>query len=252
MRTPDQGGSAAPWPPHPLLGATWDGRGTRFALFSEHAARVQLCLFTQPADVESDRIELSQGPDHVWQVYLPQVGPGQYYGYRVHGPHAPIDGHRCNPAKLLIDPYARAISGAVRWNDALSGYPLSSVDPDRDLIADLQDSGMVMPKSVVIDPAFDWEGDRHPGTPWESSVIYECHVKGMTMLHPEVPEHLRGTYLGLSSDPVLKHLNSLGVTAVELLPVHHMASERRLAELGLTNYWGYSTIGYFAPDTRYA
>jgi isoamylase len=252
MRTPDQGGYPVPWPPPPLLGATWDGRGTRFALFSEHAARVQLCLFTQAAEVESDRIELSQGEDHVWQVYLPQVGPGQYYGYRVHGPHAPIDGHRCNPAKLLLDPYARAISGAVRWNDALSGYPLSSADPDRDLMADLQDSGMVMPKSVVIDPAFDWEGDRHLGTPWESSVIYECHVKGMTMLHPEVPEHLRGTYLGLASDPILKHLSSLGVTAVELLPVHHMASERRLAELGLTNYWGYSTIGYFAPDTRYA
>jgi isoamylase len=243
--------------PHPvgapvLLGANWDGRGTHFALFSQHAARVQLCLFTPPADVESDRIELQKGPDHVWQAYLPQVAPGQHYGYRVHGPHAPADGHRFNPAKLLLDPYAKAISGTIRWNDALTGYPVQRTDPDRDLSLDSQDSALVMPKCVVVDPAFNWEGDRQLRMPWERTVIYECHVKGMTMLHPHVPEHLRGTYLGLSTDPILEHLTSLGVTAVELLPVHHIANERRLTELGLTNYWGYSSISYFAPDTRFA
>jgi isoamylase len=234
------------------LGATWNGRGTRFAIFSEHAVGVQLCLFAQPADAQSERIELSKDADHVWQVYVPDVGPGHCYGYRVHGLHAPADGHRFNPAKLLLDPYAKAISGAVRWNNALSGYPVSSADRDRDLIGDFQDSAAVMPKCVVVDSAFNWEGDRQLRTPWERTVIYECHVKGMTMLHPQVPGHLRGTYLGLSSDPILEHLTRLGVTAIELLPVHHIAGERRLAELGLTNYWGYSSIGYFAPDTRYA
>ena len=185
-------------------------------------------------------------------MYLPEIGPGQYYGFRVHGPHAPLQGHRCNPTKLLLDPYARAISGPVRWNDALSGYPTSSTDPDRDLMADLTDNSAVIPKCVVIDPSYNWEGDRPLHIPWDRTVIYECHVKGMTMLHPLVPEQLRGTYLGLSSDPILDHLRGLGVTAIELLPVHHMASERRLAELGLTNYWGYSSIGYFAPDSRFA
>jgi isoamylase len=230
----------------------WDGRGTSFAVFAEHAVRVELCLFSQPAAAQSESIELRKGADHVWQIYVPEIGPGQYYGYRVHGPHAPAEGHRYNPAKVLLDPYARAISGPIRWNDALCGYPVSSTDPDRDLIADLADDALVVPKCVVIDQAFNWEGDRPLRKAWERTVIYECHVKGMTMLHPAVPEHLRGTYLGLSTDPILDHLTSLGVTAIELLPVHHMAGERRLAELGLTNYWGYSSIGYFAPDARYA
>ena len=234
------------------LGATWDGRGTHFAIYSGQAGRVQLCLYDAEGRSESQRIELSRGSDDVWRVFVPGVGPGQSYGFRLDGPYAPAEGHRFNPAKLLLDPYARAISGAVPSHDALSGYAMSGSGPDRDLIPDLDDSAGLLPKCVVIDPAFDWEGDRPPGTPLESTLIYECHIKGMTMLHPQVPEHLRGTYLGLCSDPILDHLTGLGVTAIELMPVHHIASERRLAQLGLTNYWGYSSIGYFAPDTRYA
>jgi isoamylase len=214
---------------------------------------VELCLFAQSDDAaESRRIDLPREADHVWYTYLPDVGPGQAYGYRVHGPHAPSEGHRFNPAKLLLDPYARAISGTVQWNDALSGFPLRSTDPDRDLRVDAQDNAGLLPKSLVTDPAFDWGDDRPPRTPLSRSVIYECHVKGMTMRHPEVPERLRGTYLGLSTEPIINHLTSLGITAIELLPVHHIASERRLLEHGLTNYWGYNSIGYFAPDSRLA
>jgi glycogen operon protein len=202
--------------------------------------------------VESRRVELSDRTDHVWHAYLPGIRPGQAYGYRVHGPYTPADGDRFNPAKLLLDPYAKAIGGSITWSDALSGYSVRSTDPAGDLIADSRDSAPVIPKCVVVDSTFAWEGDRHPRTAWDRTVIYECHVKGMTMLHPEVPEALRGTYLGLASDPIIEHLIGLGVTAVELLPVHHVASERRLVEQGLTNYWGYSSIGYFAPDIRYA
>jgi isoamylase len=214
---------------------------------------VELCLFDHPDDgVEAERIPLRERSDQVWHAYLPDVRPGQAYGYRVHGPHAPGEGHRYNPAKLLLDPYGKAISGTVKWSDALSGYPVRSTDPDRDLQLDAQDSAAGLPKSIVIDSAFSWGDDQLPRTPWYRTVIYECHVKGMTMLHPDVPESLRGTYLGLATDSIIDHLKALGVTAIELLPVHHMVSERRLAELGLTNYWGYSTIGYFAPDVRYA
>jgi glycogen operon protein len=214
---------------------------------------VVLCLFADPHDaIESDRVELLLQPDGIWHAEVPQVRPGQAYGYRVYGPYAPLQGHRFNPAKLLLDPYAKAISGAVPWNDALSGSPARSADADRDLIPDPVDSAAAMAKALVVDPAFAWGDDQPPGTPGDRTVIYECHVKGMTMLHPGVPEELRGTYLGLASDPIIEHLQSLGVTAVELLPVHHMVTERRLAMLGLTNYWGYSTIGYFAPDTRFA
>jgi isoamylase len=235
------------------LGATWDGQGTSFAIFSEHAIRVELCLFAGPGDAtESERVELHQRTDGIWHAYVPRVRPGQAYGYRVHGPYAPFQGHRFNPAKLLLDPYAKAISGTIQWNDALSGSPLQTAAADRDLIADPVDSAAAMAKALVIDPAFTWDDDSAPRTPWDRTVIYECHVKGMTMLHPDVPEKLRGTYLGLTSEPIIEHLKSLGVTAVELLPVHHMVTERRLAALGLTNYWGYSSIGYFAPDTRFA
>ena len=235
------------------LGATWNGDGTNFAIFSEHATRVELCLFAQPCDaVESDRIPLPERTGHVWHCHLPDARPGQAYAYRVEGPHAPELGHRFNPAKLLLDPYARAISGPILWSDALAGYPARSPDPDRDLIADAIDSAATMPKCIVVDSAFQWAGDHPPRTPWDETLIYECHVKGMTMLHPGVPERLRGTYLGLVTDPILEHLSSLGVTAVELLPVHHVATERRLLEHGLSNYWGYSSIGYFAPDGRYA
>jgi glycogen operon protein len=234
------------------LGATWDGEGTGFALFSRHATRVELCLFAHPRDaVESARIDLQRRGD-VWQVYQSGVRPGQAYGYRVHGPYAPAGGHRFNPAKLLLDPYARAISGPFAWSDSLAGYPLRSPDPNRDLILDPGDSAGAVPKGLVIDPAFPWGDDAAPGTPWDRTVIYEAHVKGMTQLHPLVPERLRGTYLGLASEPIISHLKSLGVTAIELLPIHQIAAEQRLDEQGLTNYWGYNSIGYFAPDVRYA
>ena len=242
------------WPGVPApLGASWDGEGTNFAVFSEHASRVELCLFEQPGDArEAGRVELRERTGDIWHGYLPDTRPGQAYGYRVHGPYAPHLGHRFNPAKLLLDPYAKAISGTIGWSDALAGYPVRSSDPDRDLIADDTDSAAAMPKSIVVDSAFTWGNDRPPRIPWNRSLIYECHVKGMTMLHPGVPDHLKGTYQGLATDPILEHLLGLGVTAVELLPVHHVAGERRLIEQGLTNYWGYSSIGYFAPDSRYA
>ncbi|HWN20144.1 MAG TPA: glycogen debranching protein GlgX [Gemmatimonadales bacterium] len=239
-------GSPAP------LGATWDGKGTNFAVFSRHGTRVELCLFASPADAtESARHELQRTGD-IWHGYLPGVRPGQAYGYRMHGAYAPAQGHRFNPAKLLLDPYARAISGTMEWSDRLSGYPLRSADLERDLIPDPQDSAGAMPKSLVIDSAFAWGDDASPRTAWDRTVIYEAHVKGMTKLHPDVPEHLRGTYLGLATTPIIRHLKGLGVTAIELLPVHHIAAERRLSEQGLTNYWGYNSIGYFAPDIRYA
>jgi isoamylase len=242
------------WPGAPgPLGATWNGEGTNFAIFSEHATRVELCLFADSrGPAESQRVDLPERSGDVWHGYLPDVRPGQAYGYRVHGPHAPAEGHRFNPAKLLLDPYAKAISGPIKWNDALAGYPLRSSDPDRDLIADTADNAAAVPKSLVVESAFTWGDDRPLRTPWNRTLIYECHVKGMTMLHPDVPEPLKGTYLGLVADPILEHLSGLGVTAVELLPVHHVATERRLMEQGLTNYWGYSSIGYFAPDVRYA
>ena len=234
------------------LGATWDGEGATFALFSRHATRVELCLFAHPEDAtESARVELERTED-VWHIYVPAIRPGQAYGYRVHGPYAPVEGHRFNPAKLLLDPYAKAISGTMHWSDALAGYPLRSPDPDRDLVSDPRDTAGAVPKSLVIDPAFAWADDSAPQIPWDRTVIYEAHVKGMTKLHPDVPEYLRGTYRGLASPPIIRHLQSLGVTAIELLPVHHVAAEQRLSEQGLTNYWGYNSIGYFAPDSRYA
>ena len=242
------------WPGLPApLGATWDGEGTNFAVYSEHGTRVELCLFRHPDDkVEAERIPLPERSDLVWHGYLPDVRPGQAYGFRVHGPHSPAEGHRFNPAKLLLDPYAKAISGTVEWSDALTGYPVRSQDPDRDLTLNAEDSAGAISKSIVVESAFTWGDDQPPRTAWNRTVIYECHVKGMTMLHPDVPGPLRGTYLGLATDPIIDHLKGLGVTALELLPVHHMASERRLAEAGMTNYWGYSSIGYFAPDIRYA
>ncbi|MGH2709233.1 MAG: glycogen debranching protein GlgX, partial [Actinomycetota bacterium] len=229
------------WPGAPSpLGATWDGEGTNFALFSEHATAVDLCLFAGPGDAaESARIRLRERTDQIWHAYLPDVRPGQLYGYRVQGPYSPAEGHRFNPAKLLLDPYAKAVSGTIRWSDALSGYAIGAPEAERDLVPDPQDSAGGIPKCVVVESAFSWGDDQLPRTPWNRSVIYECHVKGMTMLHPDVPEPLRGTYLGLATDPLIDYLLSLGVTAVELLPVHHFVTERRLAEQGLVNYWGY-------------
>ncbi|MCW5892943.1 MAG: glycogen debranching protein GlgX [bacterium] len=240
------------WPgvPYPL-GATWTGEGVNFALFSEHATGVELCLFDAPDDPrESARITLTERDQFVWHAYLPDARPGQLYGWRVHGPYDPAAGHRFNPAKLLIDPYAKAIAGGVHWNDALFGYAVG--DPQADLVASTADSAPFVPKGVVVETAFTWGDDRPLRTPWNRTVIYECHVKGLTQLHPDVPEPLRGTYLGLAQDAVLDHLLSLGITAVELMPVHHVVSERSLVERGLTNYWGYNSIGFFAPDVRYA
>jgi len=240
------------WPGTPFrLGANWDGEGVNFALFSAHAERVELCLFDSAEhEVESSRVVLRDRTGDVWHAYLPDVRPGQLYGYRVHGPYEPSRGHRFNPNKLLLDPYARAVNGRVRWDDAVFGYRIG--DPAADLSFSEVDSAPQVPKCVVVDTAFSWGDDQPPRTPWSRSVIYECHVKGMTARHPHVPEHLRGTYLGLATDPILDHLLGLGVTAVDLLPIHHMAVDRHLLERGLTNYWGYNSICFFAPDCRYS
>jgi isoamylase len=240
------------WPGEPQpLGATWDGEGVNFALFSEHAEQVELCLFDHALDTtERCRVPILERSNHIWHAYLPDLRPGQLYGYRVHGPHAPLLGHRFNPHKLLLDPYAKAITGDVRWNPATYGY--DGIHVDRDLSFSALDSAAFLPKCVVVDTAFTWGDDRQPRTPWSKTLIYECHVKGMTALHPDVPEQLRGSYLGLGSSPILEHLQSLGVTAIELLPIQQTAHDERLLELGLVNYWGYNTIGFFTPDPRFA
>ena len=240
------------WPgvPHPL-GATWDGEGVNFALFSENASGVQLCLFDEPTAAEpTATVTMAERTDNVWHAYLPDVRPGALYGYRVDGPYEPKAGHRFNARKLLIDPYAKAVSGPIRWSDELFGYIIG--DEQEDLSFNTQDSAGAMPKSLVVDPSFTWGDDRAPMTPWNQTVIYETHVRGMTQRHPGVPEHLRGTYLGLASDPVIDHLLGLGVTAVELMPVHHFVADRHLVEEGLTNYWGYNSIAFFAPHVGYA
>ncbi|MBC7794977.1 MAG: glycogen debranching protein GlgX [Clostridia bacterium] len=234
------------------LGATWTGEGVNFAVFSEHATSVQLELYDEAYSAQATgTVKLTrERPGNVWHTFLPDARPGQLYAYRVDGPYEPSAGHRFNKHKLLIDPYAKAISGAVRWSDALFGYTVGA--PDGDLSFDTRDSAACLPKCIVVDTTFPWGDDRSPRTPWEHTVIYEASVKGLTMLHPKVAEHLRGTYLGVAAAPVTEHLNALGVTAIELLPVHHMVPERPLVERGLTNYWGYNTIGFFAPDARFA
>ena len=233
------------------LGATWDGQGVNFAIFSENATGVELCLFNREDDaVESFRINVRERTDQVWHCYLPDVRPGQFYGFRIHGPYDPNNGNRFNAAKLLIDPYAKAITGEIQWSNALFAYRVGG--PDEDLEPDPDNSAAGVPKCVVIDPAFTWEDDRPLRIPWNRTVIYEAHIKGMTKQHPDVQENIRGTYLGLCSDPVIEYFLSLGITAVELLPVHQFVVDRHLAERGLTNYWGYNSIGFFAPDVRYA
>ncbi len=240
-------GHAVPWPGRPFpLGATWDGEGTNFSLFSENAEHVVLCLFDD-ADVET-RYELTERIAFNWHCYLPGVGPGQRYGYRVHGQWAPDQGHRFNPAKLLVDPYAQAIDGPVRFA-AARVLPYVAGHPDT---RDEEDDAAAIPKSVVVDPSFDWEGDVRLETPWSETVIYEMHVKGFTQLGEEIRDDLRGTYAGLASEPAIDYLRSLGVSAVELLPVHQIADEEFLHARGLTNYWGYSSIGYLAPHSGYA
>jgi isoamylase len=238
------------WPGSPYpLGATWDGVGTNFAIFSEHGTRVELCLFDSPdAESESVTIPLPEQTDMVWHGYLPDLHPGQLYGYRVHGPYAPHAGHRFNPNKLLLDPYAKVIGRTVRWHDALFGFRLGTDDTT----FDTRDSAPYAPIAAVVDTAFTWGDDIPLRTPWHRTLIYEVHVKGFSELNPHVPEPIRGTYLGLASEASIRHLTSLGVTAVELMPVHHHADEWHLAQKGLRNYWGYNTLSYFAPDIRYS
>nr|MBA4169052.1 glycogen debranching protein GlgX [Chloroflexota bacterium] len=233
--------------PYPL-GATWDGSGVNFALFSENAEAVDLCLLD--VDGAEQKIRLTEQTDLVWHGYLPDIRPGQRYGYRVHGPYEPKHGHRFNPSKLLIDPYAKRIDGPVKWDDSLFGYRIGAEDGEDEL--DERDSAEFAPKSVVINQAFVWGDDAAPRTGFDRTLIYEVHVKGFTQLHPEVPEELRGTYAGMGSAPALDYLTNLGVTAVELLPVHQHVNDRHLVERGLSNYWGYNTIGFFAPDVRYS
>ncbi len=238
-----------PGRPYPL-GATWDGKGVNFALFSENATAVELCLFDSvEARKEIWRIKLTEYTNKIWHVYLTDARPGWLYGYRVYGPYQPASGHRFNPAKVLVDPYAKKIARRTRWDESMFGYRVG--DPAEDLTQDDRDNAAFAPLAAVVDPAFTWGEDRPLRVPWHETIIYETHVKGLTMGHPEVPPEYRGTYAGLSFESVIKHLQSLGITAVELLPVHHHADEFHLVKRGLTNYWGYSTLSFFAPDNRY-
>ena len=231
-------------------GAHWDGAGVNFALFSANATKVEVCLFDNEAGRETARIELPEFTDQVFHGYLPDVGPGQFYGYRVHGPYEPNDGHRFNPNKLLLDPYARAHAGKLTWNPAVFGYKMETGD---DTTFDERDSAPFMPKCVVVDESYDWKGEPGRKTaPWDDTIVYETHVKGFTKLNPAVPEPLRGTYAGLGQEAVVAYIKKLGVTSVELLPIHTFVNDSQLEEKGLANYWGYNTIGFFAPDPRYA
>jgi len=231
------------------LGATWDGLGVNFALFSAHATKVELCLFDDAGEQELERLELPEFTDEVWHGYLPDARPGTIYAFRVHGPYEPKAGHRFNPNKLLLDPYARAIVSDLRWGPEVFGYRLETGD---DLTFDDRDSAPLMPKCRVIDPAFTWGRVRSPAVPWERTIIYETHVKGFTRLHPSLPEEMKGTYAGLAAPEVVAYLRELGVTSVELLPVHTFVNDSLLLDKGLTNYWGYNTISFFAPARRYA
>jgi isoamylase len=235
--------------PYPL-GATWDGEGVNFALFSANATRVEICLFDEAGKRETARIDLPEFTDEVWHGYVRGVGPGSIYGYRVHGPYEPAAGHRFNPHKLLLDPYARGHFGDLNWHPAVFGYRMESGD---DTTFDKRDSAPYMPKCVVVDPDFDWKGKpRRRTVPWDRTVVYETHLRGFTKRHPGVPEAHRGTYKGLGAAPVVEYIKSLGVTSVELLPIHTFINDSHLLDRGLANYWGYNSIGFFAPDPRYA
>ena len=228
------------------LGAVYDGAGTNFSIFSEIAERVELCLFDEHG--KEARFDLPEVTSFCWHGYLPNLGPGQRYGFRVHGPWKPEEGHRCNPAKLLLDPYARAIEGQVQWNEAVFAHSFNNPDgPPNDM-----DSAPFVPKSVVINPYFDWGNDRHPRTPSHETIVYETHVKGFSIKHPDVPEELRGTYAGLGHPKAIEHFTRLGITAVELMPVHQFIHDKHLVERGLRNYWGYNSIGYLAPHNEYS
>src|SRR6266478_531767 len=238
------------WPGQPYpLGSTWDGEGVNFALYSEHAEKVELCLFDSSGKRETLRVQIREQTDMVWHGYLPELRPGRLYGYRVYGPYAPEQGHRFNHHKLLLDPYGKQVQGTIRWSDAHFGYRVGH--KQEDLSFDRRDDAIGMPKNRVIDSAFTWESDAPPKIPWHNTLIYELHVKGFTMCHPDVPAHLRGTYAGLASAPVIEYLTRLGVTAIELMPVHSFMDDRRLTERGLRNYWGYNSIGFLALEPRY-
>jgi glycogen operon protein len=238
------------WPGRPFpRGATWDGRGVNFALFSQNAERVELCLFDAKGRRELRRVALPEYTDEIWHGYFPDVRPGQLYGYRVYGPYEPERGHRFNPNKLLLDPYAKALSGSLLWSDAHFGYRIGH--RAEDLSFDRRNNARGMPKCVVVDTAFTWAKERPPRIEWHESVLYELHVRGFTMRHPQVPEAFRGTFAGLSAPAVIRHLRSLGISAVELLPVHAFLDDRHLVERELRNYWGYNTLSFFAPDPRY-
>ena len=234
--------------PYPL-GATWTGSGVNFALFSAHARRVELCFFDAKGRAETGRVTLPACTNQVWHGFVAEARPGQLYGYRVHGPYDPAAGHRFNHHKLLLDPYARQVAGRIRWHDALNGHRAGAGRSDA--VPDRRDSAPMMPKAVVVDAAHTWGDDRPPDVPWRDTVIYEAHVKGFSELHPELPATVRGTYAALGHPAIIEHLVKLGVTAVELLPVHAFADDRFLVEKGLRNYWGYSTLNYFAPEPRY-
>lgn len=235
---------------HPFpLGATWDGLGVNFALFSAHATKVELCLFDAKGEQELERIELPEYTDEIWHGYLPDAHPGQIYGYRVHGPYEPDAGHRFNPNKLLVDPYARQLVGGLRWSEALFGYTIGHKDGD--LSFDERDSAAFVPKSKVIDPAFTWPEHKSVRVPWDATVIYEAHLRGTSMRHPAVPKHLRGTCAGLMNAELLQHIRSLGITSIELLPIHGFVNDQHLLEKGMNNYWGYNSLAFFAPHAAY-
>jgi glycogen operon protein len=237
-----------PGSPFPL-GATWDGEGVNFAIFSENATAIDLCLFDSKTGKEK-RIRIRERDNHIWHIYVPKLKPGQLYAYRAYGPYEPQNGHRFNPNKLLIDPYAKALSGRVEWNNAIFGYEIGSADED--LSYSESDSASYIPKSVVVDTSFNWKGDKAPKIPYHQSIIYEAHVKGLTQLHPDIPQEIRGTYSAIAHPVIIQYLKNLGITAIELMPVHHFVNDGFLRAKNLTNYWGYNTIGFFAPDIKYS
>jgi glycogen operon protein len=241
---------AYPGNPYPL-GATWDGEGVNFALFAQHATGVELCLYSNTKDIQATaRLQLKERSHYIWHIYIPGLKPGQLYGYRVSGPYDPGAGHRFNPNKLLIDPYAKAIAGTIQWDNSIFGYELG--DANEDLSFSETDSAPFVPKAVVIDPNFDWGNDKQPKIPYHNSIIYEAHVKGFNKLHPLIPKSIRGTYAAICHPVTIDYFKQLGITAIELMPVHHFIIDRHVTQHKLTNYWGYNTIGFFAPDVRYS
>lgn len=237
------------YPGHPYpLGPTWDGKGVNFSIYAGHATAVELCLFEDNCGSNHTVVNLFERSSQIWHIYIPGIRPGQCYGYRVYGPFDPLNGQRFNPNKLLIDPYAKAISGSVNWHESLYGYIVG----EDDLTYSELDSAPFVPKSVVIDPSYDWEGVKAPNTSYHKSIIYEAHVKGLTKLHPDIPEEIRGTYSAIAHPVIIDHLKSLGITAIELMPIHQFINDEVLVKQGLSNYWGYNTIGFFSPDTKYS